>query len=111
MKGIMARAVAVVILGGLTTGVAFGGPPDPEPALTEASAPAPAPDPAPAPAPSPNQEKLEIFQLKITTELAKLDAIKLQESAKSQKQKDEVGVVMQMLDSIYSKLEDMLNAI
>ncbi len=91
MKGIAGRAAAVVVLGGLAAGAAFGNLPEPDPVSDGAS------------------KAVEIVQLKVEVEKVKLDAVKVQASVPSQKSKDEVAVILQALDSIYAKLEDMLS--
>lgn len=102
MKAIGGRGVAVAAACALAAAVAMGGP-DPT------SAPEPAPAPAPAPASETTSDSLKIVELKLATEQLRLDAVKAQGSAKSQKEKDEIGVIIQSLDAIYSRLEHMLD--
>jgi hypothetical protein len=96
MKGIAGKAAAVV---GLAAAAAWAGPTIPGPIV----------EPDPAPAPEAPSETLKIVELKLSTEQLKLDAVKAQAGAKSQKEKDEIGVIIQTLDAIYARLEHMLD--
>jgi hypothetical protein len=94
MKGLAAKAAAGVLLCGLATGAALG----------ETTVPAP----APAEGSTVSETELRIIELKVLVEQVKLEAAKAMKSAGSQAEKDQIKAVIQTLDDIYAKLEDML---